>query len=81
MEDNEKRDKIIKALQMALDAKREGTLQELVTWLKAITPLKIKNAIVAQQQTFTDRKRANSDTQVTEVDDEDTFITELQSTL
>jgi len=81
MTDEEKRDKIVHALQMALDAKKEGTLQELVTWLKAVTSLKIKNLVLAQEQIFTDRARAEGETKTADADKGDTFITELQGML
>ncbi len=81
MTNEEKRDKIVHALQMALDKKKEGTLQELITFLKGVTPLKIKNLIINQEQAFSDRDRAGGVTQTEKADKSDVFITELQGVL
>ena len=81
MTDDEKKEKIVRALVYAMEEKKQGTLQELITWIKGITPQKIKTLILNKAQSIADQKRGSGEGQITEADEENALINELQTDL
>ncbi|UCD07224.1 MAG: hypothetical protein JSW41_05365 [Candidatus Aenigmatarchaeota archaeon] len=81
MNEDEKKEKIVFALQTGLEKFKTQPIADLVDFVKTITPAKLKNFILTSYQNQADQERADGEEKILSAEADDVYISELSETL
>lgn len=81
MTEDEKKEKLIFAVQTGLEEFKTRPIADLIDFVKNITPLKLKNFALSAYQKQADQKRTNGEGQILSADEDDAQIAEFDNVL